>query len=159
MVLNLVNADVFGVDTNVFFTNDNDVERITEIIHNDKQLNINNVDDIKFAIDFIEKSKIDTNDKLLSTMGKAFFGTTSIFDKVNEVADSIISKLNDELNILLSNTCSCKVDDTCEYTSRTLEIARHYMDEVIDPHGTMPALEYNKMLAMFRMYNEWVMKR
>lgn len=159
MVLNLVNADVFGVDTNVFFTNDNDVERITEIIHNDKQLNINNVDDIKFAIDFIEKSKIDTDDKLLTTMGKAFFGTVSIFDKVNEVADSIISKLNDELNILLSNTCSCKVDDTCEYTSRTLEIARRYMDEVIDPHGTMPALEYNKMLAMFRMYNEWVMKR
>ena len=159
MVLNLVNTDVFGVDTNVFFTNDNDVERITEIIHNDKQLNMDSVDDINFAIDFIKKSKIDTDDKLLSTMGKAFFGSVSIFDKVNEVADSIISKLVDELDILLSNTCSCKCDNTCECTSHTLEIARRYMDEVIDPHGTMPAAEYNKMLAMFRMYNDWVMKR
>lgn len=159
MVLNLVDTEVFGVDTNVFFTNDNDVEKITEIIHNDKQLNINSVDDIKFAIDFIEKSKINTDDKLLTTMGKAFFGSVAIFDKVNEVADNIISKLNDELDILLSNTCSCKNDAGCEYTPHTLEIARRYMDEVIDPHGTMPSAEYNKMLAMFRMYNEWVMKR
>ena len=96
MVLNLVDTEVFGVDTNVFFTNDNDVEKITEIIHNDNQLNINSVDDIKFAIDFIEKSKINTDDKLLTTMGKAFFGSVAIFDKVNEVADNIISKLNDE---------------------------------------------------------------
>lgn len=158
MILNLVNTEVFGADTNVFFTSENNVEKITEILYNDKQLDINSVDDIKFAIDFIEKSKI-TVDESSSRIAKALFGSIALFDTVNEVADSIIAKLNDKLDILLSNTCSCKNDAGCVYPSHTLEIARRYMDEVIDPHGTMPATEYNKMLAMFRMYNEWVMKR
>lgn len=158
MILNLVNTEVFGADTNVFFTSDNNIEKITEIVYNDKQLDINNVDDIKFAIDFIEKSKI-TVDESSSRIAKALFGSIALFDTVNEVADSIIAKLNAELDILLSNTCSCKKDAGCVYTSHALEIARRYMDEVIDPHGTMPAAEYNKMLAMFRMYNDWVMKR
>lgn len=158
MILNLVNTEVFGADTNVFFTSENNVEKITEIVYNDKQLDINSVDDIKFAIDFIEKSKI-TVDESSSRIAKALFGSIALFDTVNEVADSIIAKLNAELDILLSNTCSCKKDAGCVCTNNSLEIARHYMDEVIDPHGSMPADEYNKMLAMFRMYNEWVMKR
>lgn len=158
MILNLVNTEVFGVDTNIFFTNDNDVEKITEIVYNDKQLDINSVDDIKFAIDFVEKSKI-TMDESASRITKALFGSIAIFDTVNEVADNIISKLNKELEILSSNTCSSKTDIGDERANHSLEIARHYMDEVIDPRGTMPSGEYNKMLAMFTMYNEWVMQR
>ena len=112
----------------------------------------------KSCNNFIEKSKI-TVDESSSRIAKALFGSIALFDTVNEVADSIIAKLNAELDILLSNTCSCKKDAGCVYTSHALEIARRYMDEVIDPHDTMPAAEYNKMLAMFRMYNDWVMNR
>ena len=36
MILNLVNTEVFGADTNVFFTGENNVEKITTIIEDKK---------------------------------------------------------------------------------------------------------------------------
>ena len=68
MVLNLVNTEVFGVDTNVFFTNDNDVEKITEIIYNDKQLNMDSLRVFLIVRVFLEAKFVIINDGLLNAV-------------------------------------------------------------------------------------------
>ena len=64
---------------------------------------------------------------------------------------SILIGMKNEIN---SAGCNANTD-----MNKWMNIARRYMDEVIDPNDKMPAAEYNKLLQMFTMYNAWVMKR
>lgn len=156
MILNLIEADVFG-PTRVFLINNADVKGITEINHNDKKLDINNLVDVKFAIDFINDCKVDTSAPEYANCMQLFgVGIDVIIGSVNEQADIILN----ELNILLKKFDeSCSQNNTCDQREKMQNIAHHFMDEVIDPNSKMPADEYNKLLSLFTMYGEWVMRR
>jgi hypothetical protein len=154
MILNLIEADVFG-PTRLFLVNESNINGITEINLNDKKLDINNEADIKFAIDFINDCKVDTNNTEYANCKVLFgVGLDAIIGSLNESADSILN----ELHILL-NKCNKSTECCCNQKEKMQNIARHFMDEVIDPNGKMPSDEYNKLLTLFTMYGEWVMRR
>ena len=154
MILNLIEANVFG-PTRLFLVNESNINGITEINHNDKKLDINSETDVKFAIDFINDCKVDTNNAEYANCKLLFgVGIDTIIGSLNESADAILN----ELNVLLKKFN--KPTDCCSNQKEKMQnIARHFMDEVIDPNDKMPADEYNKLLTLFTMYGEWVMRR
>lgn len=164
MILHLINQKCFGCDTKLFTTTENNTnnEVITEITLDGVKQDITKVSVLDMAIDFINESKItdSEDDKAAMYFVKSLtsmFGIANVDDimadnnaKIDKLT-SILTRMKNELN---SAGCDANID-----MNKWMNIARHYMDEVIDPNDKMPAAEYNKMLQMFAMYNAWVMKR
>lgn len=162
MILNLINSTLFGQEVKMYsFTEVNEPE-ITGIKLNDKDLQINNENDIQFAIDFLKECYVDNNAEE-TAFAKALVGSFIMNPEVlvkaaNDKIDKIIEKLSamKEKLIIKKTYIAPKVEAP---KNKMLNIARTYMDEVIDPKGIMTPGEYNKLLAMFTMYSEWVMQR
>lgn len=161
MILNLINSTLFGQEVKMYsFTEVNEPE-ITGIKLNDKELQINNENDIQFAIDFLKDCYVDNNAEE-TAFAKALIGSfimdpTALVKAANDKIDKIIEMLSTmKMNLIKAKYIAPKVEVP---ENKMLNIARTYMDEVIDPKGIMAPGEYNKLLAMFTMYSEWVMQR
>lgn len=164
MILHLINQKCFGVDTKLFTTSENtpDNSAITGITLDGVNQDITDVKVLDMAIEFVNAAKFtDTEeDKAALHFVK---NITSIFG-INDV-DSLVAETNSKIDKIVEilskmkneiNSAGC---DANPDMNKWMNIARRYMDEVIDPNDKMPAAEYNKMLQMFTMYNAWVMKR
>lgn len=161
MILNLINSTLFGQEVKMYSFTEVNTPEITGITHNDKELQINIENDIQFAIDFLKDCYVDNNAEE-TAFAKALIGSfimdpTALVKAANDKIDKIIETLSTmKANLIKAKYIAPKVEAT---ENKMLNIARTYMDEVIDPKGIMAPAEYNKLLAMFTMYSEWVMKR
>lgn len=161
MIINLRETDLFGEMIKLYtFDADDNGDVITAIYLNEKPLDTKNPEDILKTINFLKECYVDTTAPEV-TWASAFLGafinndSAKIISEANKKLDTVIAILETMYkNITVVNT---EVPTTAE--NNALNIARHYMDEVIDPKGIMDAVEYNKLLAMFTMYNKWVFNR
>lgn len=156
MILNLINSTLFGQEVKMYSFTEVNTPEITGIKLNDKELQINNENDIQFAIDFLKECYVDNNAEetafAKALVGSFIMNPDVLVKAANEKIDKIIEKLSKMKENLVKKTCEAP-------DNKMLNIARAYMDEVIDPKGIMAPAEYNKLLAMFTMYNKWVMQR
>lgn len=156
MILNLINSTLFGQEVKMYSFTEVNTPEITGIKLNDKELQINNENDIQFAIDFLKECYVDNNAEetafAKALVGSFIMNPDILVKAANEKIDKIIEKLSKMKESLVKKTCESP-------DNKMLNIARAYMDEVIDPKGIMAPAEYNKLLAMFTMYNKWVMQR
>lgn len=156
MILNLINSTLFGQEVKMYSFTEVNTPEITGIKLNDKDLQINNENDIQFAIDFLKECYVDNNAEetafAKALVGSFIMNPDVLVKAANEKIDKIIEKLSKMKENLIKKTYEGP-------DNKMLNIARAYMDEVIDPKGIMAPAEYNKLLAMFTMYNKWVMQR
>jgi hypothetical protein len=159
MIINLTETELFGEVIKLYTFTENDCENITAIYLNDNPLDVKSPADVKLTIDFLKSCYAEPEGPEIlmaaAILGSFIDNSTEIVKNANETLDRIIVRL-EKIYDELTNTIS-KIPTHTEDNS--LNIARHYMDEVIDPKGIMDAVEYNKLLSMFAMYNHWVMNR
>lgn len=164
MILHLINQKCFGLDTKLFTTSENtpDNSTITGITLDGVNQDITDVKVLDMAIDFVNAAKITDSEEDIAAL-QFVKNITSIFG-INDV-DSLVADTNGKIDNIIEilskmkneiNSAGCNANTDMD---KWMNIARRYMDEVIDPNDKMPAAEYNKMLQMFTMYNAWVMKR
>lgn len=164
MILHLINQKCFGFDTKLFTTTENnpDNSTITGITLDGVDQDITDVKVLDMAIEFVNDAKITDSEEDKTALHfvkniTGIFGITNVDDIMadnNAKIDKLTSILIGMKNEINSAGCNANTD-----MNKWMNIARRYMDEVIDPNDKMPAAEYNKMLQMFTMYNAWVMKR
>lgn len=160
MIINLRETELFGEMIKLYtFDTDDNGDVITAIYLNEKPLDIKNPENILKTINFLKECYVDTTAPEV-TWASAFLGqlinndSVKIISEANKKLDTVIAILETMYkNIIVVNT------EVPSAENNALNIARHYMDEVIDPKGIMDAVEYNKLLAMFTMYNKWVFNR
>jgi len=164
MILHLINQKCFGFDTKLFTTTENnpDNSTITGITLDGVDQDITDVKVLDMAIEFVNDAKITDSEEDKAALHfvkniTSIFGINDVDSLVadtNSKIDNIVEILGKMKNEINSAGCDANTD-----MNKWMNIARRYMDEVIDPNDKMPAAEYNKMLQMFTMYNAWVMKR
>lgn len=160
MKITLFKTELFNEPVKSYLIDDKDNPVITEVISTTgEKYNLDNEEHLNEIINFLNDCYVEPVAQELCT---AFFGsmfnTEELFKGANERLDNIVKQLTNSLEVLKSNQ-GCNYNDASLKDNKCLDIARRYMDEVIDPSGKMPNSEYNKLLSMFTMYNHWVMNR
>lgn len=161
MILHLINQNIFGISTKLFtVTNENDTNDnvITAITLDNAKLDMTKPETFDLAIEYVNDARIGETAEDKEAM-RYLKDLSNVFG-INNI-DTIVNDNNDKIDAIINTLTSMKDSLICKTSSREkyFNIARRYMDEVIDPNNTMPSSEYNKMLHMFSMYNEWVMNR
>lgn len=161
MIINLVETELFGEIIKLYtFDTDDKGDVITSIYLNEKPLDIKNPEDILKTINFLKECYVDT------TMPEVTWVSSFLNSVIKNDSEKLIIEANKKLDTVIAiletmykNITVVKTEAPTAVENNALNIARHYMDEVIDPKGIMDAVEYNKLLSMFAMYSEWVLNR
>ena len=166
---------------------DSDNTDIEKIYYFDEELDLEDPESYDVAIEFLNGCKecncelCDTSD---SPIIEALLGISlvsdleKINDTINAKTDQIIEALTNAKNELLrknelakryTDGCSCTVCPEVEKesdpvkpvepvsNSKTFELARTYIETVMDPAEELPDADYNVILTTLTNYGNWIL--
>lgn len=183
MVLKLNTYDSFFTSAPFKFyaVEDNGNPDIEEIYYLGEELDLNDPESYDLAIDFLNDCKeydceiYDTyKSPILETLlGKSFISNfEKIYDTMNEETDSVIELLSRTKIELLKRNESTKCCEACKEVEKktdpvkpvepvsnttTFELARKYIETVMDPVSELPDADYNVILTTLTNYGNWIL--
>ena len=182
MVLKLNTYDSFFTSAPFKFyaVEENDNPDIEEIYYLGEELDLNDPESYDLAIDFLNDCKeydceiYDTYKSpiLEALLGKSFVSNfENIYDTLNEETDSVIELLTRTKIELLKRNEPSKCCEGCKEVKKktdkvepvsnttTFELARKYIETVMDPASELPDADYNVILTTLTNYGNWVLKQ
>ena len=179
MVLKLNTYDSFftSAPCKFYAVEENDNPDIEEIYYLGEELDLNDPKSYDLAIDFLNDCKeydceiCDTyKSPILETLlGKSFISNfEKIYDTMNEETDSVIELVTKAKTELLKRNEPTKCCEGCKKVEKktepvsntmTFELARKYIETVMDPASELPDADYNVILTTLTNYGNWVLKQ
>ena len=179
MVLKLNTYDSFftSAPCKFYAVEENDNPDIEEIYYLGEELDLNDPKSYDLAIDFLNDCKeydceiCDTyKSPILETLlGKSFISNfEKIYDTMNEETDSVIELVTKAKTELLKRNEPTKCCEGCKEVEKktepvsntmTFELARKYIETVMDPAEELPDADYNVILTTLTNYGNWVLKQ
>ena len=168
---------------------DNGNSDIEKIYYFDEELDLEDPESYDVAIEFLNGCKecnYELRDTCDSPIIEALLGISlvsdleKINDTINTKTDQIIEALTNAKNELLrknelakrlTDGCSCTVRPEVEKksdpvkpvepvsNSKTFELARTYIETVMDPAEELPDADYNVILTTLTNYGNWLLKQ
>ena len=168
---------------------DSDNMDIEKIYYFDEELDLEDPESYDVAIEFLNGCKecnYELRDTCDSPIIEALLGISlvsdleKINDTINAKTDQIIEALTNAKNELLrknelakryTDGCSCTVCPEVEKksdpvkpvepvsNSKTFELARTYIETVMDPAEELPDADYNVILTTLTNYGNWLLKQ
>ena len=168
---------------------DNGNSDIEKIYYFDEELDLEDPESYDVAIEFLNGCKecnCELYDTCDSPIIEALLGISlvsdleKINDTINTKTDQIIEALTNAKNELLRKNerakrytggCSCTVCPEVEKgsdpvkpvepvsNSKTFELARTYIETVMDPAEELPDADYNVILTTLTNYGNWLLKQ
>ena len=175
MVLKLNTYDGFFTSAPFKFyaVEENDNPDIEEIYYLGEELDLNDPKSYDLAINFLNDCKehdCEIYDTCIFGVLDTLLGESfkKIYDAMNEETDSVIELVTKAKTELLKRnepTKCCKgfkeVEKKTEPVSNTMtfELARKYIETVMDPASELPDADYNVILTTLTNYGNWVLKQ
>lgn len=175
MVLKLNTYDRFFTSAPVKFyaVEENDNPDIEEIYYLGEELDLNDPKSYDLAIDFLNDCKeydCEIYDTCIfgvldNLLGESF---KKIYDAMNEETDSVIEAVTKAKTELLKRNEPTKCCERCKEVEKktepvsntmTFELARKYIETVMDPASELPDADYNVILTTLTNYGNWVLKQ
>ena len=168
---------------------DSDNMDIEKIYYFDEELDLKDPESYDVAIEFLNGCKecnYELRDTCDSPIIEAFLGISlvsdleKINDTINTKTDQIIEALTNAKNELLrKNELAKRITDGCSRTvcqeaekesdpvepvepvsnTKTFELARTYIETVMDPAEELPDADYNVILTTLTNYGNWLLKQ
>lgn len=152
---------------------ENDNPDIEKIYYLGEELDLNDPKSYDLAIDFLNECKeydceiYDTCifEFLDTLLGESF---KKIYDAMNEETDSVIEAVTKAKTELLKRNEPTKCCERCKEVEKkaepvsntmTFELARKYIETVMDPASELPDADYNVILTTLTNYGNWVLKQ
>ena len=188
MVLKLYTYTYFFASSafKYYAVEDSDNADIEKIYYFDEELDLEDPESYDVAIEFLNGCKecnYELRDTCDSPIIDALLGMSLVsdFEKINDTinakTDQIIEALTNAKNELLrknelakrlTDGCSCTVYPQAEKESdpvepvsntKTFELAREYIETVMDPAEELPDADYNVILTTLTNYGNWLLKQ
>lgn len=168
---------------------DSDNTDIEKIYYFDEELDLEDPESYDVAIEFLNGCKecnYEFRDTCDSPIIEALLGISlvsdleKINDTINTKTDQIIEALTNAKNELLrKNELAKRITDGCSRTvcqeaekesdpvepvepvsnTKTFELARTYIETVMDPAEELPDADYNVILTTLTNYGNWLLKQ
>ena len=175
MVLKLNTYDSFFTSAPFKFyaVEENDNPDIEKIYYLGKELDLNDPTSYALAINFLNDCK-EYNHEIYDTYIFGFLDTLlgenfkKIYDAMNDEIDSFIGLLTRAKTELLKRNEPTKCCEGCKEVEKktelvsntmTFELARKYIETVMDPASELPDADYNVILTTLTNYGNWVLKQ
>ena len=175
MVLKLNTYDSFFTSAPFKFyaVEENDNPDIEEIYYLGKELDLNDPKSYDLAIDFLNDCKeydCEIYDTCIFGVLDTLLGESfkKIYDAMNEETDSVIELVTRAKTELLKRNEPTKCCERCKEVEKktdpvsntmTFELARKYIETVMDPASELPDADYNVILTTLTNYGNWVLKQ
>ena len=188
MVLKLYTYTYFFASSafKYYAVEDSDNTDIEKIYYFDEELDLEDPESYDVAIEFLNGCKecnYELRDTCDSPIIDALLGMSLVsdFEKINDTintkTDQIIEALTNAKNELLrknelakrlTDGCICTVCPEAEKESdpvepvsntKTFELAREYIETVMDPAEELPDADYNVILTTLTNYGNWLLKQ
>ena len=175
MVLKLNTYDSFFTSAPFKFyaVEENDNPDIEEIYYLGKELDLNDPKSYDLAIDFLNDCKeydCEIYDTCIFGVLDTILGESfkKIYDAMNEETDSVIELVTKAKTELLKRNEPTKCCEVCKEVEKktepvsntmTFELARKYIETVMDPASELPDADYNVILTTLTNYGNWVLKQ
>ena len=175
MVLKLNTYDGFFTSAPFKFyaVEENDNPDIEEIYYLGEELDLNDPKSYDLAIDFLNDCKehdCEIYDTCIFGVLDTLLGESfkKIYDTMNEETDSVIELLTRAKTELLKRGEPTKCCEGCKEVEKktepvsntmTFELARKYIETVMDPASELPDADYNVILTTLTNYGNWVLKQ
>lgn len=175
MVLKLNTYDSFFTSAPFKFyaVEDNDNPDIEKIYYLGKELDLNDPKSYDLAIDFLNDCKeydCEIYDTCIFGVLDTLLGESfkKIYDAMNEETDSVIEAVTKAKTELLKRNEPTKCCERCKEVEKktepvsntmTFELARKYIETVMDPASELPDADYNVILTTLTNYGNWVLKQ
>ena len=175
MVLKLNTYDMFFTSAPFKFyaVEENDNPDIEKIYYLGEELDLNDPKSYDLAIDFLNECKeydCEIYDTCIfggldTLLGESF---KKIYDAMNEETDSVIALVNRVKTELLKRNEPTKCCEGCKEVEKktepvsntmTFELARKYIETVMDPASELSDADYNVILTILTDYGNWVLKQ
>ena len=175
MVLKLNTYDMFFTSAPFKFyaVEENDNPDIEKIYYLGEELDLNDPKSYDLAIDFLNECK-EYDCEIYDTCIFGFLDTLlgesfkKIYDAMNEETDSVIEAVAKAKTELLKRKEPTKCCERCKEVEKktepvsntmTFELARKYIETVMDPASELPDADYNVILTTLTNYGNWVLKQ
>lgn len=175
MVLKLNTYDMFFTSAPFKFyaVEENDNPDIEKIYYLGEELDLNDPKSYDLAIDFLNECK-EYDCEIYDTCIFRFLDTLlgesfkKIYDAMNEETDSVIELVTKAKTELLKRNEPTKCCERCKEVEKktepvsntmTFELARKYIETVMDPAEELPDADYNVILTTLTNYGNWVLKQ
>ena len=175
MVLKLNTYDSFFTSAPFKFyaVEENDNPDIEEIYYLGEELDLNDPKSYDLAIDFLNECKeydCEIYDTCIFGVLDTLLGESfkKIYDAMNEETDSVIELVTKAKTELLKRNEPTKCCERCKEVEKktepvsntmTFELARKYIETVMDPASELPDADYNVILTTLTNYGNWVLKQ
>ena len=175
MVLKLNTYDSFFTSAPFKFyaVEENDNPDIEEIYYLGEELDLNDPKSYDLAIDFLNECKeydCEIYDTCIFGVLDTLLGESfkKIYDAMNEETDSVIELVTKAKTELLKRNAPTKCCERCKEVEKktepvsntmTFELARKYIETVMDPASELPDADYNVILTTLTNYGNWVLKQ
>ena len=175
MVLKLNTYDSFFTSAPFKFyaVEENDNPDIEEIYYLGEELDLNDPESYDLAIDFLNDCKeydCEIYDTCIFGVLDTLLGESfkKIYDAMNEETDSVIELVTRAKTELLKRNEPTKCCERCKEVEKktdpvsntmTFELARKYIETVMDPASELPDADYNVILTTLTNYGNWVLKQ
>ena len=175
MVLKLNTYDSFFTSAPFKFyaVEENDNPDIEKIYYLGEELDLNDPKSYDLAIDFLNECKeydCEIYDTCIFGVLDTLLGESfkKIYDAMNEETDSVIELVTKAKTELLKRNEPTKCCERCKEVEKktepvsntmTFELARKYIETVMDPASELPDADYNVILTTLTNYGNWVLKQ
>ena len=175
MVLKLNTYDMFFTSAPFKFyaVEENDNPDIEKIYYLGEELDLNDPKSYDLAIDFLNECKeydCEIYDTCIFGVLDTLLGESfkKIYDAMNEETDSVIELVTKAKTELLKRNEPTKCCERCKEVEKktepvsntmTFELARKYIETVMDPASELPDADYNVILTTLTNYGNWVLKQ
>ena len=175
MVLKLNTYDSFFTSAPFKFyaVEENDNPDIEKIYYLGEELDLNDPKSYDLAIDFLNDCKeydCEIYDTCIFGVLNTLLGESfkKIYDAMNEETDSVIELVTKAKTELLKRNEPTKCCERCKEVEKktepvsntmTFELARKYIETVMDPASELPDADYNVILTTLTNYGNWVLKQ
>ena len=175
MVLKLNTYDSFFTSAPFKFyaVEENDNPDIEKIYYLGEELDLNDPKSYDLAINFLNDCKehdCEIYDTCIFGVLDTLLGENfkKIYDAMNEETDSVIELVTKAKTELLKRNEPTKCCKGCKKAEKktepvsntmTFELARKYIETVMDPAGELPDADYNVILTTLTNYGNWVLKQ
>ena len=152
---------------------ENDNPDIEKIYYLGEELDLNDPKSYDLAIDFLNECKeydCEIYDTCIFGVLDTLLGESfkKIYDAMNEETDSVIELVTKAKTELLKRNEPTKCCERCKEVEKktdpvsntmTFELARKYIETVMDPAEELPDADYNVILTTLTNYGNWVLKQ
>ena len=175
MVLKLNTYDSFFTSAPFKFyaVEENDNPDIEKIYYLGEELDLNDPKSYDLAINFLNECKeydCEIYDTCIFGVLDTLLGESfkKIYDAMNEETDSVIELVTRAKTELLKRNEPTKGWERCKEVEKktdpvsntmTFELARKYIETVMDPASELPDADYNVILTTLTNYGNWVLKQ